>query len=66
MKAEHIIFAEDRKMTIYRAHIKLVINGTKSSTWIEIPAPNAVTAKALLQAQYGKDNIINVVRKSGQ
>ena len=53
-------------MIIYRAHIKLVINGTKSSTWIEIPAPNAVTAKALLQAQYGKDNIINVVRKSGQ
>ena len=65
MKAEHILCVEGIKMTLYRAHIKLVINGTKSSTWIEIQAPNAVTAKALLQAQYGKDNIINVVRKSG-
>jgi hypothetical protein len=53
-------------MTIYRGHIKLVINGTKSNTWIEIKAPNATIAKALLQAQYGNDSVINVTRKSGQ
>jgi hypothetical protein len=53
-------------MIIYRANIKLTVNGTKSNTWVEIKAPNATIAKSLLQAQYGKDNVINVVRKSGQ
>jgi hypothetical protein len=53
-------------MTTYRALIKIVINSTKSNTWIEIQAPNSTIAKSLLQAQYGKDAVINVVRKSGQ
>ena len=53
-------------MIIYRANIKLTINSTKSNSWIEIKAPNATIAKSLLQAQYGKDNVINVIRKSGQ
>jgi hypothetical protein len=53
-------------MIIYRANIKLTINSTKSNTWIEIKAPNDTIAKSLLQAQYGKDNVINVVRKSGK
>jgi len=53
-------------MIIYRANIKLTVNSTKSNTWIEIKAPNATIAKSLLQAQYGKDNVINVIRKSKQ
>ena len=53
-------------MTIYRAHIKLIINGTKSNTWVEIKAPNATIAKSLLQAQYGNDSVMSVARKSGQ
>ena len=53
-------------MIIYRANIKLTINSTKSNTLVEIKAPNAKIAKSLLQAQYGKDNVINVIRKSGQ
>ena len=53
-------------MIIYRANIKLTINSTKSTTWVEIKALNATIAKSLLQAQYGKDNVINVIRKSGQ
>jgi len=53
-------------MIIYRANIKLTINSTKSTTWVEIKALNATIAKSLLQAQYGKDNVINVIRKSRQ
>jgi len=53
-------------MTTYRALIKIVINSTKSNTWVEIQAPNATIANSLLQAQYGKDAVINVVRKSVQ
>jgi hypothetical protein len=53
-------------MTVYRANIKIKINGSVTSVWIDVEAANANAARALLQAQYGKDNVINVVRKSGQ
>jgi len=53
-------------MTVYRANIKIKINGSVTSTWVEIEATNANTALALLQAQYGRDSVIAVIRKSGQ
>ena len=64
MRAEHMLVAEDKHMTVYRANIKIKINGSVTNTWIEIEAANANTARALLQAQYGKENVINVIRKS--
>lgn len=66
MSNDHMLVAEDKKMTVYRANIKIKINGSVTNTWIEILASNANVAKELLQAQYGKENVINVIRKSGQ
>ena len=66
MKREYMLLVEDNQMTVYRANIKIKINGSVTNTWIEIESVNANTARALLQAQYGKENVINVIRKSGQ
>jgi len=66
MSSGHMLMAEEGRMTVYRANVKVRINGSVTSTWVEIEATNANTAQALLQAQYGKENVINVIRKSGQ
>jgi len=66
MSKDHMLLVEDNQMTVYRANIKIKINGSVTNTWIEIEAANANTVRALLQAQYGKENVINVIRKSGQ
>jgi hypothetical protein len=66
MSSGNMLIGEDTQMTVYRANIKIKINGSVTSTWVEIEAANANTALALLQAQYGKENVINVIRKSGQ
>ena len=66
MKREYMLLVEDNQMTVYSANIKIKINGSVTNTWIEIESVNANTARALLQAQYGKENVINVIRKSGQ
>jgi len=66
MSNDHMLVAENKQMTVYRANIKIKINGSVTNTWIEILASNANVAKALLNSRYGKENVINVIRKSGQ
>ena len=66
MSKDHMLLAKGKQMTVYRANIKIKINGSVTNTWIEILASNANVAKALLQAQYGRDSVIAVTRKSGQ
>ena len=66
MMREYMLAVEGKPMTVYRANIKIRINNTITNAWVEISAINANVAKALLQAQYGRDNVIAVVRKSGQ
>ena len=66
MISEHMLVWEHTQMTVYRANVIIKINSTVTSTWVEIEAANANTARGLLQAQYGKENVINVIRKSGQ
>jgi hypothetical protein len=66
MKREYMLVAEGNQMTVYRANIKIKINSSVTNTWIEILASNANVAKALLHAQYGRDSVIAVTRKSGQ
>ena len=66
MMREYMLAVEGDKMTVYRANVKIRINSTLTNTWFEIQAPNANIACALLQAQYGKDSVIAVIRKSGQ
>ena len=53
-------------MKTYRANVKVIMISTKTNIWIEIQAPNANIARAMLNAQYGKDNVLAVVQKSGQ
>lgn len=65
MNTEHMLVKEDKPMAIYKANVKIRINSTITNTWVEISATNANVAKALLQAQYGKENIIAVIRKHG-
>ena len=66
MNFDQMLVAEDKHMTIYRANIKIKLNGSITNTWIEIEAINANTARSLLQAQYGQNAVISVIRKSGQ
>ena len=66
MSSGNMLVGEDTQMTVYRANIKIKINGSVTSTWVEIEAANANTARGLLQAQYGRESVINVIRKSGQ
>ena len=66
MSKEYMFIAEGKQMNVYRANIKVKINSSVTNTWIEIEAVNANMARALLQAQYGKENVLNVIRKSGQ
>ena len=66
MMREYMLAVEGKPMSVYKANIKIRINNTITNTWVEIPAVNANVARALLQAQYGKDNVIAVIRKSGQ
>ena len=66
MNFDHMLVAEDKHMTIYRANIKIKLNGSMTNTWIEIEAINANMARSLLQAQYGNNAVISVIRKSGQ
>ena len=53
-------------MKTYRASVKLMMTRTKTNVWIEIQAPNVHIARAMLNAQYGKDNVLAVIQKSGQ
>ena len=66
MNADHMLVAEDKHMTVYRANIKIKLNGSMTNTWIEIEAINANMARSLLQAQYGQNAVISIIRKSGQ
>ena len=66
MMRDYMLAVKGDKMTVYRANVKIRINNTITNTWVEIPAVNANIARALLQAQYGKDSVIAVIRKSGQ
>ena len=50
-------------MTVYRAQIRLAMNSTRSTIWIEFPAINANIAKAQLQTLYGKNNVLAVNKK---
>jgi hypothetical protein len=51
---------------IFRAQVRLILNSTKTTVWIEFPAANANVAKAQLQQLYGRGNVLSVMRKSRQ
>ena len=47
---------------LYRVKIKIRVNSAVTTTSVEIHAANATIAKALAEQQYGKGNVLSVVK----
>ena len=47
---------------LYRVKIKIRVNSTITNTRVDIYAANAAIAKALAEQQYGKGNVLSVVK----
>ena len=47
---------------LYRVKIKIRVNSAITTTSVEVTAPNATIAKALAEQQYGKRNVLSVVK----
>jgi hypothetical protein len=47
---------------LYCIKIKIRVNSTITNTLVEINAANATIAKALAEQQYGKGNVLSVVK----
>ena len=47
---------------LYRVKIKIRVNSAITNTIVEVPAPNAVIAKALAEQMYGMGCVLSVVR----
>ena len=50
------------EINIYCIKIKIRVNSTITNTLVEINAANATIAKALAEQQYGKGNVLSVVK----
>ena len=50
-------------MYTYRCLIKIKVGSAITTTHIEIDAQNANIAKAVVAAQYGSNNVLNIIRK---
>jgi len=47
---------------LYRVKIKIRVNFTITNTIVEVPAANAVIAKALAEQMYGMGCVLSVVK----
>ena len=47
---------------LYRVKIKIRVNSTITNTIVEVPAANAVIAKALAEQMYGMGCVLSVVK----
>jgi len=47
---------------LYRVKIKIRVNSAITNTIVEVPAANAVLAKALAEQMYGMGCVLSVVR----
>lgn len=47
----------------YEGQIRLKVHGTTQWVWVDVKAQSVEFARALLQAQYGRENVINVQQK---
>ena len=50
-------------MIDYEGQIRLRVHGTTQWVWVDIKAQSVMFARALLQAPYGRENVINVQQK---
>ena len=47
---------------LYKVKIKIRVNSAITTTIVEVPAVNAVIAKALAEQMYGVDNVLSVTK----
>ena len=47
----------------YEGQIKISVHGTTQWVWVDIRAQSVEFARALLQAQYGRPNVLTVQQK---
>lgn len=50
-------------MIEYEGQIKLKVHGTTQWVCVDVRAQSVMFARPLLQAQYGRENVINVQQK---
>lgn len=50
-------------MIDYEGQIRLNVHGTTQWVWVDVRAQSVMFARALLQAQYGRQNVINVQQR---
>ena len=51
---------------LYRVKIKIRVNSAITNTTVEVPAANAVIAKALAEQMYGMGCVLSVVKASAK
>ena len=55
---------DGRKINMeYEGQIRLKVHGTTQWVWVDVKAQSVEFARALLQAQYGRPNVLNVQQK---
>ena len=47
----------------YQGQIRVSVHGTSQLVWVDVKTQSLAFARALLQAQYGKQNVLNVQQK---
>jgi hypothetical protein len=50
-------------MIDYEGQIRLKVHGTTQWVWVDVKAQSVMFARALLQAQYGRENVLTVQQK---
>lgn len=53
----------ESKMIDYEGRIRLKVHGTTQWVWVDVRALSVMFARALLQAQYGTENVLTVQQK---
>jgi hypothetical protein len=49
-------------MQSYEGLVKIRVNTSMTTTWVFIEAANSAVARALLEAQYGRGNVLQVIK----
>jgi hypothetical protein len=53
----------ESKMIDYEGQIRITVHGAPQWVWVDVKANSVAFARALLQAQFGRANVINVQQK---
>lgn len=49
-------------MNLYEGLVKIRVNSSMTTTWVFIEAVSSSMARSLLEAQYGRGNVLSVQR----